>query len=582
MNDHDAPVLFRHDESMGPIEPGTFGFSRRGFLAAAGSMAAAAFLAACGSSNDSSSDPTSAATTTGEPATTTVFEGAVATTGTGATTTAAGRTEAKTETITIGVPSLQEAYVDPHFAVGGLVFPLRDAIADFLYYPDRSGKYVPTLATGYELSADKLTWTFKLRSGVKMHDGSTFTAKDVKTAIDRIVQGADFTHLATFKSFVTGATVVDDSTVTVTTNKPYATLVVDMPAPIATDYYTKVGDAAFRQKPVAAGPWKFVSQELNANVRYERHEDYFDPARKPNWRKLVYAIVPDESSRVAGIKTGTLDIAYGLTGATADGLRSDANVKINEIPSTGLGYCMMYDNVYPDGDSPLKDPKVRRALLMAIDRESIAKTLYKGFAKVPNSNAPIVMPGYNADTKAVAYDPEGAKKLLAEAGKPSFDITLNTYSATATVPDIQKLAETIIAFWGQVGVKATLNVADSATILPQWRNKQLKGAGMIAGPTNFYVEPSRLTSSFFSSKASYSTVVGDAKLETLVDQINVEVDAAKRQALGRELADYLDEQLFGLPIVLVSSLVATGPNVAEFGQIAANPYAGPTSYIVAK
>lgn len=583
MDDHDGPVLYRHDESMGPIEPGTFGFSRRSFLAGAGSMAAAAFLAACGSSSGESTATTGAATTAGQPATTTVFEGAVATTAAGATTTtAAGRAEAKAETITIGVPTLQEAYVDPHFAVGGLIFPLRDAIADFLYYPDKSGKYVPTLATGYELSSDALTWTFKLRSGVKMHDGSTFTAKDVKTAIDRIVQGADFTHLASFKSYVTGATVVDDSTVTVTTNKPYATLVVDMPAPIATDYYTKVGDAEFRKKPIAAGPWKFVSQELNANVKYDRHEDYFDLARKPNWKKLVYAIVPDESSRVAGIKTGTLDIAYGLTGATADGLRSDANVKINEIQGTGLGYCMMYDNVFPDVDSPLKDAKVRRALLMAIDREAIAKTLYKGFARVPNSNAPIVMPGYNADTKVVPYDPDGAKKLLAEAGKPSFEITLNTYSATATLPDIQKLAETIIAYWSQVGVTATLNVADSATILPLWRNKQLKGAGMIAGPTNFYVEPSRLTSSFFSEKASYSTIVADAKLEGIVAGINSEVDAAKRQALGRELADYLDEQLFGLPIVLVSSLVATGPNVAEFAQISANPYAGPTSYIVAK
>ena len=137
------------------------------------------------------------------------------------------------------------------------------------------------------------------------------------------------------------------------------------------------------------------------------------------------------------------------------------------------------------------------------------------------------------------------------------------------------------AFWEQIGVTVTLNIADSATILPEWRNKQLKGAGMIAGPTSFYVEPSRLATSFFSSAASYSTIVGDQELDDLVAQINGETDAPTREDLGRELADYIDENLLGLPLVVVSSLVAVGPNIAEFKQITANPYAGPTSYIVA-
>jgi peptide/nickel transport system substrate-binding protein len=583
MSEDNGPVLHRHTEADGPIEPGTFGFSRRHFLAGAGSVAAAAFLAACGGdSDDTATDEGATTTTSGEETTTTEFQGAVASEDETTTTAGDARAEAQTETVTIAVPSLQEAHVDPHFAVGGLIFPLRDAIAEFLYYPDITGKYVPTLATGFELSEDQLTWTFTLREGVTMHDGSEFTADDVKTAIDRIVQGEDFTHLTTFKSFVTGATVIDDYTVTVETNKPYATLVVDLPPPIPTGYYNEVGDAEFRLKPMAAGPWKFVSQELNVNVEYERHEEYFDQARKPNWRKLVYAIVPDESSRVAGMRTGDLDIAYGLTGATADDLATDPNVRIEPIEATGLGYCMMYDNVFPDVDSPLKVLEVRRALLMAIDREGIAETLYRGYAEVARSNAPIVMPGYDPEREPVPFDPDGARELLAEAGFPDgFDITLNSYAQTSTLPDVQKLTETVAAFWEQIGVRVTLNIADSATILPEWRNKQLEGAGMIAGPTSFYVEPSRLASSFFSSAASYSTVVGDETLDDLVARINGETDAPTREDLGRELADYIDDNLLGLPLVVVSSLVAVGPNIAEFAQIKANPYAGPTSYILA-
>ena len=578
------PVLRHHDETMPPIEPGTFGFglTRRSFLATTGAAAVAAFLAACGGDNKSSTNTTAGgATTTAGGSATTAATGA-ATTAAGAATTAGARTEAKTETITVGVPSLQEAFVDPHWAVGGLIFPLMWAIADFLYMQDQSGKFVPTLATGYDLAADNVTWTFKLRPNVTMQDGSPFTAKDVKTAIDRIVGSDAFTHLANFKSFAPTATVVDDLTIKLVTNKPYATFVVDMPAPIATDYYNKVGDAAFKTNPVAAGPWKFVSQELNSNVKYDRYDGYWDPTRKPNWRKLVYAIVPDESSRVAGIQTGTLDIAYGLTAASADSLKSASGVKINEIKGTGLGYCMMYDNNFPDQPSPLKDVNVRKALLMAVDRDSIAKTLYKGYASVPPSATPTITPGFNPDTKAVPYDANGAKQLLAQANASNLELQLSTYAATSTLPDIQKLTETIAAFWSQIGVKATLNVADSATYLPQFRNKQLKGACMIAGPTAFYVEPQRLSAtSFFWTKAPYTTIVGDQKLDDLVAQENAELDATKRAALGRQQADYLDQQLYGLPMILVSSLVATGPNVKELGVITQNPYAGPTGFWVA-
>jgi peptide/nickel transport system substrate-binding protein len=558
--------------------------SRRAFLAGGGALALS-ILAACGGDDgDAGSADTTTATTSG-PITTSNALPPASTVADSTSTTAAGRTEATTETLTIGVATLQEANVDPQWATGGLIFPLMWAISDFMYVQDQQGKFQPALATGFTLSEDKLTWTFKLREGVKMHDGSAFTAQDVKTSVDRVTTGpfADtYAHLGNFKSNVTGANVVDDLTVEITTNKPYATLVVDMTPPIATEYYNRVGEDEFKKNPVCTGPWKFVSQELNSNVKYDRHDDFWDVNRRPNWKKLVYSIVPDESARVAGMKTGQLDMAYGLSASSAESFQGDANVKITEIKQTGMAYCMMWDLNIEGSVSPLRDVRVRRALLMAIDRESIVKALYKGFAVVPNSAMPKITPGYNPDTEAVPYDPEGAKALLAEAGFPSFEVNLSTY-ITSTVPDMPKLAETIVPFWEQIGVTAKLQQLEGATYLPQVRNKQVTGAGMIAGPTFFYIEPVRLTAtSFFWSNAPYTTVVGDAKLDGFVDQLNVETDFDKRAAIGREAGDYLDEQLFGLPIVVTSSLVAVGPNVAEFGFIDTNPYAGPTWYTLAK
>jgi peptide/nickel transport system substrate-binding protein len=297
----------------------------------------------------------------------------------------------------------------------------------------------------------------------------------------------------------------------------------------------------------------------------------------------VYSIVPDESSRVAGVQTGDLDVAWGLSASSAAGLKGNSKVTINESKGTGLGYCMMYDNNFPTVDSPLKDINVRHALLMAVDRDSIAKTLYQGYATTPTSNVPTVTPGFNPDTKAVPYDPDGAKKLLATAGHSSLSITLSTYATTSTVPDIQKLCEAIIAYWGVVGVTATLTATDAATYLTQWRNRQLKGACMIAGPTSFYIEPIRLAAtSFFGSMAPYTTIIGDTTVDGIIAQLNVETNADNRATLGRQLGDYLDQQMFGLPMILVSTLMATGPNVASFGLVKGNPYAGPTSWIIAK
>jgi peptide/nickel transport system substrate-binding protein len=353
-----------------------------------------------------------------------------------------------------------------------------------------------------------------------------------------------------------------------------------MPAPIPTNYYNTVGDDAFRKAPMAAGAWKFASQTLNSDVKYTRFDDYFDPARKPNWKNLTFQIVPDETARVAGMKTGALDIAYGLTAASAQQFQGDSQHKINETKGTGAAYVFMVDNVFPD-PSPLKDINVRKALLMAIDRDGIAKSLYGGFAHVDPSPVPPVMLGYDDTVKPLPYDPNQAKQMLAAAGQSNLTLTLSSYNSTVTVPVVDKLATTIASFWNQIGVKTTLNIVDSATYLTAWRGRQIKSAGVISGPTYFYVEPSRLTLSFYSTKAPYSTIT-DPTLDALADQINQETDIDKRTALGRQLSDLLNQQLWGLPTVLVSSLAITGPNVASYQTLEGCPYAGPLYWLVAK
>ncbi|MFV0309794.1 MAG: ABC transporter substrate-binding protein, partial [Desertimonas sp.] len=314
------------------------------------------------------------------------------------------------------------------------------------------------------------------------------------------------------------------------------------------------------------------SQSLNDDVRYERFDDYWDVSRKPNFQHLTFKIVPDESSRVAGVRTGDLDIAFGLSAAAVGEFEGAADFTVVETPESALAYCHALDNVFPDEDGPLKSLDVRKALLMAIDRDGIAASLYGGYAQTPNSPVPSVMLGYDPDVEPLPYDPDEARALLEGAGHAGMSVTLHSYNATSSVPDIQKLAETVATLWRQIGVETTLNLADAGTILPAWRSRQLHGAGLLAGPVYFYQEPSRLTSSFFSTDASYSTV-SDPDLDALAADIVQETDADAREELGRQLADLLNAQLYGLPLLTVSSLSVTGRNVASWTTITGCPYA---------
>ncbi len=369
------------------------------------------------------------------------------------------------------------------------------------------------------------------------------------------------------------------------TNKPYATMVSDMPPPIATEYYNKVGDAEFRKSPIAAGAWKFVSQALNSDVKYERFDDYWDASRKPNFKNLTFQIVPDESSRVAGVKTGDLDIAYGLTAVAATQFEGDDAFKIVETKGTASSTSWRIDNVFPDEESPLKNLNVRKALTMAIDREGIAKSLYGATPRSANSPIPSVMLGFDPDVKALPYDPDEAKELLAKSGNADLSLTLNSYNATSSIPDVAEAGRD-----GGVAVEGGRHQRSRSTSPTPARScrrggpSSCTGAGMIVGPVYFYYEPARLALSFFSTIAAYTTVIGDPELDALVRRRSTgdrqgQADRARRASSTTLLTD----KLWGNGLVVV---VVAGRSPARTWPAATTmkgcPYAGRSTGCKAK
>lgn len=487
-----------------------------------------------------------------------------------------GSGAATNQTLVVGVPTLQQQYADPVLAnEGGNTYAIKWSVGEPLIRQDIDLKPIPALAESWDISDDGLTWTFHLREGVKMQDGSDFTAQDVATSIER-VRNPEFTSYASYIGKIDTVEVVDDLTLAVTSTKPYANLGFDTPAPVATAYYNDVGEEEFRKAPIAAGPFTFVSQQFNDSMTLERFDDFWDDSRVPNFKTLVLKIVPEEASRIAGIQAGQLDAALSLTPNGAAQLEGADNVELLKSPEAQTATFHVVDN-YFDTPSLLQDPEVRKALLMAVDRQAIADSLYKGLGSVPaNTTYPVTL-GNDESLEPVPYDPDQAQQLLADAGASDLKFTVHLYNATTAYPEVVKLAEAVTGYWKEIGVDVDLDVLDPATYLDQAVKHQLTGMEVLSMPALLVSDPAKL-SIFYASTGAY-TSTQDPKFDELFAQLDSKVDPAEQEPIAAELARYAYDTLYVLPIVRLDAVSAIGPKVASWKQLEGNPYAGPFWYL---
>ncbi|WP_166463044.1 ABC transporter substrate-binding protein [Amycolatopsis acidicola] len=481
---------------------------------------------------------------------------------------------AENQTLTVGVATLQQQYVDPVLAnEGGNTYPLKWSVGEPLVRQNYDTSFGPGLATSWSVSPDGLKWTFELRPGVLMHDGSRFTARDVATSIERVRKDPGFTSYAAYSSRIAHVEVLGDSHVAVTSVKPYANLPVDTPPPIATAYYQRVGEQAFRARPVAAGPFRFAAQRVNDSITLQRFDEFWDHTRIPNFATLVLKILPQETTRIAGLQTGQIDIAQGVTPNGAALLDGVEGIRLQRVRDASSGAIFFFDNYFPDKASPLRDVRVRKALLMALDRPSIANALYRGFGTVPpNLTLPVTL-GNDTSLQAVPYDPDGARALLAEAGATGFTLPFSLYNQTTAIADVQKLGEAVTGYWQQAGVDVRMSVMDPATYLDRTVKHQLSGAGILGLPGLLISDPQKL-GVYFASDGGYSTAK-DPQLDSLFRGIDAAIDPARKRQLGGEVSRYLYNTWYAIPVVSLDAVYALGPRVAGFQTMNGNPYAGP-------
>jgi len=311
----------------------------------------------------------------------------------------------------------------------------------------------PALAESWLASKDGLTWTFKLRKGVKFHDGTPFDAKAVKYFFDRVLGDEKPFKASLYTPVVQGAEVIDDSTVRVILKQPFGAFLFIMAhsagAIVSPAAHQKWGkDLALH--PVGTGPFKFVEWVKGDHVTMERHDGYWGGA--PNLDRVVVKTVREDQARVLMLESGDADLIVNIPTEEIPRLRKDARFTIESSPTARALFIAI--NVKK---KPFDDVRVRQALNYAVNRDAIVKELFQNNAQVVASHVSPLQNGY-AQLAGYPYDPKKSKELLAQAGQPALKVKL--WSPKGRFVKDYELAQAVQQDLAAVGVEATLSTME--------------------------------------------------------------------------------------------------------------------------
>ncbi len=369
----------------------------------------------------------------------------------------------QTQTLRVGLAEDPDV-LDPSLArtfVGRVVFA---ALCDKLLDIDEKLGIVPQLATSYEWSADSKALTLKLRPGVSFHDGEKFDAAAVKFNIERhkTLPGSnrrgDLAPVATVD-------VLDPMTVRLNLSAPFSPLLAQLADRAGMMVSPKAAQAAgdkFGAKPVCSGPFKFVERVAQDRMVFERFPDYWNKAAV-HFDKVVYTPIPDSTVRLANLKSGQLDFIERVASSDVEKLAADKKLKVARITEIGYqGITINIGNGERSKSNPLgRDPRVREAFELSIDRQGLAQVVMDNEALVGNQWVSPENSFYAKTTPVPKRNIERAKALLKEAGvsKPSFTLL------TSTTSDAQRLALVVQAMTREAGFDVKIQSAEFATSL---------------------------------------------------------------------------------------------------------------------
>jgi peptide/nickel transport system substrate-binding protein len=474
-------------------------------------------------------------------------------------------------TMTWGVHiTLASRWLDPGEAEGiATPFMVLYALHDALVKPMPAGLYTPSLAESFTQSKDGLTYEFVIRKGVKFHNGEPVTAADVKFSFERY-KGSGAKIL---KERVREIQVVDPGRVRFHLKEPwpdfmafYGTIATGAAWIVPKAYAEKVGEDGFKRAPIGAGPYRFVSFTPGIELVLEAFEGYW--RKVPNVKRLILRSLPEETTRAAALKNGEVDIAYLLTGPVAEDIQRSPGFKLVFRRDAPAVFWLDLPDQW-DPKSPWHDRRVRQAASYAIDRQALNQAETLGFSKTTGSLIPRALE-FSKVFEPDPFDPQKAKRLLAEAGYPNGFDAGDLYPW----PPYVSMGEALASYLQNVGIRTKVRIMERAALTTAWRDKKLKN--VIVGISGAGSNASARLEAYVSKGGAYTAGV-IPEVEDLFQRQVREVDVKKREALLHQIQQILHDRVTHIPIYELAFIWGVGPRVEEPGinLIRGFAYSGP-------
>ncbi len=472
---------------------------------------------------------------TGDDATTTSGIAAETTAAPASETTAAPATEttaapAAVEQILIAAQGSEPDQLDPHMTSAYASFQVLENVYDTLVQPGADLSMEPALAESWDISADNLTWTFTLRSGVKFHNGRDLVAEDVVYSFNRIIEeGLNGWRFGSVETI----TAVDDATVAIVLSRPSPNLLVSIAGfkGMAIIPKESVDDGSIGTKPVGTGPFRFVSQSPDEGIVLEKNPDYWRAGEGlPKLDGIRFIQIPDAGTKLTALRTGEVHWIDAVPPQDIESLSNEDGITVGRVPGGDYHYFALNQN-----RAPFDDVRVRQAIATAINRAEITEAAQFGAATanqtaIPASNAA----WYYGYSPYGSGDIAAAQALLDDAGVSNLTVE---FLVTSDFPETVTQAQVIAAELAAVGITVEINDVDFSTWLDLEGNGEfdafmLSWIGNI-DPDDFYYAQHHSEGGF--NFQGYS----NPDVDTLLDAARVETDQAARKALYDQAAQMI-------------------------------------------
>lgn len=419
---------------------------------------------------------------------------------------------------------------------------------------------IPDLVESFE-NIDEVTWNFKLKEGVKFHDGTDLTSEDVKASLEF---SRNFVSATQYNSFWSEVQIIDDHNFTIITTAPYAKILDDLASNcnsiVPSELIASGND--FNQNPIGSGPYKFVHWELGDSLTFVKNEEYFDQDHMPTITDMTWRIIPEGSSRTIALETGEVDMIIDVESNDVERIRESEELALAEVEGLRMAFFAL------NTENPMfSDVRVRRAINGLLDKEAIVEVAVNGQGVPSVSMDPSPYQGVVEDN-AVVHDVDAALKLFEEA---QVDPKTMKFTVICFDDTTRRTAEVIQGMLGEAGITMEIESLDFAA----WLERYLAGdfeaslGGFSSSNILTYQKGLWHTATIGATNGSRVSV---PELDALIEKALVTLDETERTAVVAEISAKVNElnpfiPLYTSTVIRAFDADLQGAKVSSSGRI---------------